>query len=74
MRRSITLPTHGADRTIIIFDVASHNAAALFLGGIGPGGKPAVEVETAMTFAHELGHTVANLPGVKKAFDDFVNK
>jgi hypothetical protein len=64
--------TDGADRTIIIFDAASLNAAALFVGGIGPGGKPAVEVETAMTFAHELGHTVANQPSMKKAFDDFV--
>jgi hypothetical protein len=66
--------TTGAERTIIIFDAASRNAGNLFLGGIGPGGKPAVEIETAMTYAHEIGHTVADLPGVKKAFDNFVAK
>src|SRR5262249_31405288 len=64
--------TRGSDRTIIIFDAASLNAASLFLGGLGPSGKPSVEVETAMTFAHELGHTVADLPGVKTAFNNFV--
>jgi hypothetical protein len=62
----------GSYRTIIIFKAASLNDAGLFLGGLGPSGKPSTEVETTMTFAHELGHTVANLPGVKKAFDDFV--
>jgi hypothetical protein len=65
--------TNGSDRTIVIFDAASANAGDLFLGGgTGPGGKPAVEVETAMTYAHEIGHTIADLPGVRAKFDAFV--
>jgi hypothetical protein len=70
-RTGVTL-TNGTNRTIVIYDAASLNDAALFLGGLGPGGKPSVEVESAMTYAHELGHTVADLPGVQKAFDAFV--
>jgi hypothetical protein len=70
-RGGITL-TSGAERTIIVFDAASVNASRLFLGGAGPSGKPSVEIETAMTFEHELGHTVVDLPGVRKAFDAFV--
>ncbi len=64
----------GRTRTIIIFDQAGVNAGNLFLGG-GSGG---VEIATALPIAHELGHTVEELPGLrrpetlKKDFDRLV--
>ncbi len=63
---------NGADRTIIIYDSAHLNDAALFLGGRGPGGALAVEPSAGMTFAHEFGHTVSWGHGVQSAFDAFV--
>ena len=51
----------GKTRTIIIFDHAGVNAGDLFLGG-----KSGVEIATAQPFAHELGHTVEKLPGLRK--------
>ena len=59
----------GTTRTTIIFDHASVNADALFIGGIGPGGRPAVAVATAQVFGHELGHTIEKRPGVQRAFN-----
>jgi hypothetical protein len=72
-RTGITL-SDGTNTTVIIFDAASMNDASLFLGGKGASGKPFVEPETTMTFAHEFGHVVSDRLGVKKAFDDFVIK
>jgi hypothetical protein len=63
---------HGNDRSIVIFDSARLNAESLFIGGLGPDGKPEVAVETMMAFAHELGHMVAATPGVKEGFDGLV--
>lgn len=60
----ITVTFQGSTRTTIIFDAASINVDTLFLGGLGPGGKPSVESFTGLTFTHELGHTIANLPVV----------
>jgi subtilisin family serine protease len=60
--------------TITMFDAATDNPGALFLGGIGPDGKPATMAASAMSFAHELGHVVATRdPTVKKAFDKMVS-
>jgi Domain of unknown function (DUF4157) len=61
-----------ASRTIRIFDAAMRNIDALFLGGIGPEGKPSVVAAPTQPFAHELGHVVSYVPGVQKAFDDLV--
>jgi Domain of unknown function (DUF4157) len=57
---------------IRIFDAAMRNIDALFLGGIGPEGKPSAVAAPAQTFAHELGHVVSLMPRVKKAFDALV--
>jgi hypothetical protein len=59
--------------TITLFDAATDNPDALFVGGIGPDGKPATMNASAMPLAHELGHVVEHLdPTVKKAFDTMV--
>jgi hypothetical protein len=60
------------NRTSLIFDAASANVDTLFLGGLGPGGKAVVESHTGLAVTHELGHTIASLPGVQKAFDALV--
>jgi hypothetical protein len=62
----------GNDRSIVIFDSVNLNAESLFMGGLGPDGKPEVAAETLLTFAHELGHVVAATPGVKESFDGLV--
>lgn len=59
----------GNDRMIVIFDSVNLNAEALFVGGSGAGGQPAVVAETFWVFAHELGHVVAAVPGIKGSFD-----
>jgi hypothetical protein len=64
----------GAGRTIIIFDQSTINDSSLFLGGSGYGNKPAVEIASAQTYAHEFGHTVHQRPGVKDEFESLVNK
>jgi hypothetical protein len=61
-----------AERTIRIYDNAFINIDALFLGGIGPGGKRDVKISPAETFAHELGHVVSYGYGVQQAFDELV--
>ena len=63
---------HGNDRLIVIFDSANLNSESLFIGGLGAGGKPEIAVETLTAFAHELGHVVAAMPGVKEALDGLV--
>jgi hypothetical protein len=60
------------NRTTLIFDAASANVDTLFLGGLGAGGKAVVETHTGLAVTHELGHTIASLPGVQKAFDALV--
>ena len=64
----------GAARTIIVFDEANINNGLLFVGGIGPEGKPAVAIESAQVYAHELGHTIEVRPGVMRAFEALVAK
>ena len=60
-------------QTITLFDAATDNPDALFMGGIGPDGKPATMAASAMPFAHELGHVVMNLEPTEKAkFDRLV--
>jgi hypothetical protein len=59
-------------RTITIFDAATDNPDALFLGGLGSSGRPATEPGSAQTFTHELGHVISYRPGVQKAFDKLV--
>src|SRR5262249_3948889 len=63
---------YGNNRMIIIFDSASRNSESLFVGGLGTGGKPDVAPETLMAFAHELGHMVGAMAGVKRSFDELV--
>jgi hypothetical protein len=63
----ITEPDH---RTIRIFDQAFVNRDALFLGGIGSGGRPDVRASAAEPVAHELGHVVSYGPGVEQAFHE----
>jgi hypothetical protein len=63
---------HGPDRLITIFDSANLNSESLFVGGISADGKPEVAAETLMAFAHELGHMVAAMPGMKEAFEGLV--
>jgi hypothetical protein len=65
---TITITT----RTIRIFDAAMRNIDALFLGGIDAGGRRSAVAASSQTFAHELGHVVARLPGVQRAFDALV--
>jgi hypothetical protein len=60
------------DRMIVIFDSMSLNSEALFVGGSGAGGLPAVVAETFWVFAHEFGHVVAAMPGMKESFDGLV--
>jgi hypothetical protein len=57
---------------IRIFDAAMRSIDALFLGGIGPEGKPSAVAAPTQTFAHELGHVVFLMPVVKKGFDALV--
>lgn len=58
------------DRLIVIFDSASMNSGALFVGGMtSPGGKPEYADEMLLAFAHELGHMLASMPGAKEAFE-----
>lgn len=62
----------GNDRMVVIFDSASLNSQALFVGGSGAGGGPEIASERIMAFAHELGHVVAAAPGMKESFDGLV--
>jgi hypothetical protein len=61
-----------ATRTIRIFDAAMRGIDSLFLGGIGPEGKPSAVAAPTQIFAHELGHVVSYRPGVQKEFNDLV--
>lgn len=63
---------HGDDRMILIFDSLNLNAEALFVGGSGTGGQPAIVAETFWVFAHEFGHVIAAMPGTKEAFAGLV--
>jgi len=73
MRERVAGVTHGGatTRTIRLFDAATDNPEALFLGGLGPDRKPMTMAGSALPFAHELGHVVSD-PGVQKAFDRLV--
>lgn len=62
----------GETTTIRIFDNAKLNADELFLGGMGPGGQPAVTAVPTGVVAHEFGHIVAHQPGIQKTFDRLV--
>ena len=62
----------GTTRTIRIFDAAMRSIDALFLGGVDVEGKKAAVAAPAQPFAHELGHVLAHMPGVQKAFDALV--
>jgi hypothetical protein len=62
----------GTTRTIRIFDAAMRSIDALFVGSIGPAGKPAAVAEPAQPIAHEFGHLIQSMPGVQKAFDALV--
>ncbi|MFA5951868.1 MAG: hypothetical protein WC807_16450 [Hyphomicrobium sp.] len=62
----------GNNRLVVIFDSGDLNSEALFLGGAGAGGKPEVATEALMVYAHELGHLVAAMPGMKDGFDGLV--
>jgi hypothetical protein len=63
---------HGSDRAIVIFDSVNMNAEALFMGGSGVGGKPQIATGAFNVFAHELGHVIAAMPGVKQSFEGLV--
>ena len=64
---------NGNDQSKIIFNAATANEVAIFLGGKGTEG-PAIFSYTSLTFGHELCHFVGWKPGVKSAFDAFVKK
>jgi hypothetical protein len=57
----------GSDRTVIIFDAASMNDAALFIGG-----KGGVEPMSTMTYAHELGHVIGDQKSIEDKFNKYV--
>jgi hypothetical protein len=59
----------GSERTVIIFDAASMNDAALFIGG-----KDGAEPMSAMTYAHELGHVLGDQKSIEDKFNKYVAK
>jgi hypothetical protein len=64
--------SRGADHLVLIFDAANASAGALFLGGRGRGRGAHAMPAATMTFTHEIGHVIAQQPGVRTAFEKLV--
>jgi hypothetical protein len=64
--------SRGTDHLILIFDAANASAGALFLGGRSQGHGPRAMPAATMTFTHEIGHVIAQQPGVRMGFEKLV--